>query len=178
MSKPTPSPTHGPAAPAATPVPLEVLSVRQLVFDDGGPVSAASGVAPLGDGHLVACDDATHAAWVTPRGVAAVRLFAPVAGHDRFSPVAGTKRLKPDLDAAVAVSHGGLDGVLLLGSGSKPVRMRSALVLLRAPWPQNGPSPATTLPNQPAAEHYPAGSTPTTTSDSTPTLAATHPSPA
>ena len=109
---------------------VEVEGVRRLRFDDGSPVRAASGVAPLGDGFLVAQDDAAHAAWVRPSGVERVRIVPSVQGHDVFSAASGTKHLKPDLEAACPVELDGRMGVLLLGSGSTPARMRAALVTL------------------------------------------------
>jgi hypothetical protein len=107
-----------------------VDDVRALRFDDGMPVTAASGIAPLGDGWLIAQDDATCAAWRRPGRVTPVRVLPPVEGHDRFSEAAGTKRLKPDLEAACPVEVGGEPAVLLLGSGSTPRRMRGVLVRL------------------------------------------------
>jgi hypothetical protein len=107
---------------------VEVASVRALRFDDGAPVRAASGVAPLQDGWLVAQDDAAHAAWVRGPGVERLRIVPSVDGHDVFSSASGTKHLKPDLEAACPVEHDGVPGVLLLGSGSTPARMRAALV--------------------------------------------------
>ena len=101
-----------------------------LRFDDGSPVRAASGIAPFGDGWLVAQDDATHAAWQRPSGITAVRLFPPVQGHDVFSPEAGTKPLKPDIEATVPVPTDRGPAVLALGSGSSPRRRRAALVPL------------------------------------------------
>ncbi|WP_336028897.1 DUF6910 family protein [Geodermatophilus sp. FMUSA9-8] len=109
---------------------IDVTAVRELRFDDGTPVTAASGIAPLGDGWLVVQDDATSAAWQRPGGVGPVRLFPPVEGSDRFSEAAGTKALKPDLEVACPVEAGGEPGVLLLGSGSAARRTRGALVTL------------------------------------------------
>ncbi len=109
---------------------VEISGVRGLRFDDGTPVTAASGIAPLGDGWLVAQDDATHAAWQRPGGVVPVRLLPPVEGHDRFSEAAGTKSLKPDLEVACPVEAAGRPAVLLLGSGSTPRRTRGVLVTL------------------------------------------------
>lgn len=103
---------------------IEVSSVRSLSFDDGSPVRAASAIAPLDSGWLVAQDDAAHAAWLRGGRVQRVRVLPPVAGHDVFSSAHGTKRLKPDLEAACAVRA----GALLLGSGSTDRRMRAALV--------------------------------------------------
>jgi hypothetical protein len=104
--------------------------VRRLRFDDGSGVRAASGVAPLGDGWLVAQDDAAHAAWLRDGRVERVRIVPSIEGHDVFSSTEGTKHLKPDLEAACPVEHDGQPGVLLLGSGSTPARMRVALVTL------------------------------------------------
>jgi hypothetical protein len=103
---------------------------RRLYFDDGTPVTAASAVAPLGDGWLIAQDDATEAAWRKPGSVTAVRVLPPVEGHDRFSERAGTKKLKPDLEVACPAEVDGEPAVLLLGSGSSPRRMRGVLVRL------------------------------------------------
>ncbi|MET0491900.1 MAG: hypothetical protein ABW000_02090 [Actinoplanes sp.] len=98
-----------------------------LWFGAGVPVRAASAIAPFGDGWLVAQDDATHAAWLRPDGVVAVRVVDPVEGHEVFGSAEGTKHLKPDFEAAVALPGG---GVLLLGSGSTAARMRASLVTL------------------------------------------------
>jgi metallophosphoesterase (TIGR03767 family) len=111
---------------------VEVESIRLLRFDEGAPVRAASAVAPLGDGWLVAQDDAAHAAWVRPDAVRPVRVVPSIEGHDVFSSASGTKHLKPDMEAACPVEAGGIPGVLLLGSGSTPARMRGALVTLAA----------------------------------------------
>ena len=97
-----------------------------LWFGAGVPVRAASAIAPFGGGWLVAQDDATHAAWLRPDGVVAVRVADPVEGHEVFGSAQGTKHLKPDFEAAVAVPG----GVLLLGSGSTAARMRASLVTL------------------------------------------------
>ncbi|MGY1686374.1 DUF6910 family protein [Geodermatophilus sp. SYSU D00867] len=90
-------------------------------------MTAASGLAPLGDGWLVVQDDATSAAWQRPGGVVPVRLLPPVEGHDRFSEAAGTKSLKPDLETACPVEADGRPAVLLLGSGSTRRRTRGVL---------------------------------------------------
>ena len=112
---------------------VRVERFRRLAFDDGSPVRAASAVAALGDGWLVAQDDAAHGAWVRDPGVERVRLVPPVEGHDVFSSAEGTKHLKPDLEAACVLDDG---SVLLLGSGSTPARMRAARVRLREGQPQ------------------------------------------
>jgi hypothetical protein len=109
-----------------------VDGVRSLRFDDGTPVTAASGIAPLGDGWLIAQDDATFAAWRRPGSVTPVRVLPPVEGHDRFSEAQGTKRLKPDLEVACPAEVDGDPAVLLLGSGSTPRRMRGVVVRLEA----------------------------------------------
>ena len=109
---------------------VTVDGVRALHFDDGTPVTAASAIAPLGDGWLVAQDDATIAAWLRPGGVTPLRVFPPVDGLDRFSAAAGTKHLKPDLEVACPAEVDGEPAVLLLGSGSTPRRMRGVLVRL------------------------------------------------
>jgi hypothetical protein len=103
-------------------VEVDLLDVALLRFADGTPVRAASAIAPYAGGWLVGQDDATHACWWRGGAGTAVRVFAAVDGHEVFSEVAGNKDLKPDLEAAV-----GLDGgVLMLGSGSTPARMRGA----------------------------------------------------
>ena len=109
---------------------ISVGDVRALRFDDGTPVTAASAVAPLGDGWLVAQDDSTSAAWWRAGSVVPLRLLPPVEGHDRFSEAAGTKRLKPDLEVACPGEVDGEPAVLLLGSGSTARRTRGVLVRL------------------------------------------------
>ncbi|RBY96026.1 hypothetical protein DQ237_11465 [Blastococcus sp. TF02-8] len=111
-------------------------AARQLRFDDGTPVTAASGVAPLGDGWLVAQDDSVIAAWRGDDGVVPVRLLPPVEGHDTFSAERGTKHLKPDLEVACPAEVAGEPAVLLLGSGSSPRRMRGVLVRLTGREPE------------------------------------------
>ncbi|MCU1431063.1 MAG: hypothetical protein JWP95_168 [Actinotalea sp.] len=105
---------------------IEVEDVVSLHFADGSPVRAASAVVPFGDGLLVAQDDATHAAWLRGKDVEAVRVLPAVDGSDTFEEAAGTKHLKPDLEAAFEAGPDG--GVVLLGSGSSPARMRAVLV--------------------------------------------------
>jgi len=109
---------------------IEVRGARSLLFDDGTPVRAASAMAALGDGWLVAQDDATFAAWVRGPSIAPVRVLPAVEGLDVFSEAEGTKLLKPDLEAACAVEADGRPAVLLLGSGSTPARMHGVLVQL------------------------------------------------
>jgi hypothetical protein len=104
--------------------------VTALRFDDGTPVTAASGVAPFGDGWLIAQDDATSAAWRRPGGITPVRVLPPIEGRDRFSEAEGTKHLKPDLEVACPAEVDGQPAVLLLGSGSTTRRMRGVLVRL------------------------------------------------
>ncbi len=104
-----------------------MLSATVLTFDDGTPVRAASAVTAYEGGWLVVQDDATHGAWWHGDSITRVRVFPPVDGHDVFSSAEGTKHLKPDLEAGCPVPG----GVLLLGSGSTPERMRAAL--LRGP---------------------------------------------
>ena len=105
----------------------EVRSATVLRFDDGAPVRAASAVTAYEDGWLVVQDDATHGAWWRGSSISRVRVFPAVEGHDVFSEADGTKHLKPDLEAGCPVPG----GVLLLGSGSTPSRMRAAF--LRGP---------------------------------------------
>jgi hypothetical protein len=105
-----------------------VDDVRALRFDDGTPVTAASGIAPLGEGWLIAQDDSTSAAWRHTGRITPVRVLPPVEGHDRFAEAQGTKRLKPDLEVACPAEVDGAPAVLLLGSGSSPRRMRGVVV--------------------------------------------------
>jgi hypothetical protein len=114
----------------------EIEDVTRLRFDSGAPVRAASAIAPLGDGWLVAQDDGTHAAWQRGPSVTPLRVLPPIEGLDDFSEAAGTKHLKPDFEAACELLVDGLPGVLLLGSGSSPRRMRASLVLLDAAGPR------------------------------------------
>lgn len=109
---------------------LFVDGTRRLRFDDGSPVTAASAIAPLGDGWLIAQDDATLAAWRRAESITPVRVLPPVEGLDRFSEPAGTKSLKPDLEVACPAEVDGGPAVLLLGSGSSARRMRGVLVRL------------------------------------------------
>ncbi|TFV85980.1 hypothetical protein [Blastococcus sp. CT_GayMR16] len=109
---------------------VSVDDVRSLRFSDGTPVTAASGIAPLGDGWLICQDDATFAAWRRAAEITPVRVLPPVEGHDTFSEARGTKRLKPDLEVACPVEVDGEPAVLLLGSGSTSRRMRGVLVQL------------------------------------------------
>jgi hypothetical protein len=109
---------------------VHVDDVTALRFDDGTPVTAASGVAPFGDGWLVAQDDATFAAWLRDGRVTRVRVLPPVEGLDAFSEAAGTKHLKPDLEVACPAETDRGPAVLLLGSGSTARRMRGVLVRL------------------------------------------------
>jgi hypothetical protein len=111
-------------------VDIECERVEQMRFGDGSAVRAASAVTALGNGFVVVQDDATHAAWFVDGGVTALRLLPPVEGHDLFEAAAGTKHLKPDLEAACEVRVDGRPAVLMLGSGSSPVRTRAALVRL------------------------------------------------
>lgn len=110
---------------------IRIADTTELVFDDATPVRAASAVARLGQGWLIAQDDATLAAWWRGHSITPIRLFPPVEGHDRFREADGTKHLKPDVESACPVTAAGQEAVLLLGSGSLPARMRAALVLAR-----------------------------------------------
>ena len=109
---------------------ISVGDVRALRFDDGTPVTAASAIAPLGDGWLVAQDDATHAAWWQDGSLSPLRVLPSVEDLDRFSEAAGTKHLKPDLEVACPAEVDGEPAVLLLGSGSTARRTHGVLVHL------------------------------------------------
>lgn len=107
---------------------IQELPLSLIPGDVAGPhVSAASGVAWLGD-DLVVIDDASTFAGVFPSGKPpghGLRLFAPVHGHDRFSEAAGTKAYKPDLEVLLPLGDGSL---LALGSGSRPARTRGVRI--------------------------------------------------
>jgi hypothetical protein len=107
---------------------VELEDVVPLRFADSSPVRAASAIAVLGRGWLVAQDDDTHGCWLVDGVGTPLRLFPPVEGLESFSESAGTKHLKPDVEAALEVPADGASSVLLLGSGSTPARMRAVLV--------------------------------------------------
>jgi hypothetical protein len=87
-------------------------------------------VVPFGDGHVVVSDDATHAAWFRGGTATRVRLLPPVEGHEVFEEASGTKHLKPDLETACQVTVDATPGVVVMGSGSSPARMRWSLLRL------------------------------------------------
>lgn len=109
---------------------VRLEQARRLSFADGRPVRAASAIAELGPGWLIAQDDGTHACWWRDESGTRVRAFPAIEGLDVFSGETGSKHLKPDLEAACPVPGEASPTVLLLGSGSTPRRMRSALVRL------------------------------------------------
>lgn len=113
---------------------VEVVAVHRLAFGPDDPVRAASAIARLGDRWLVAQDDANHAAWWDPRSgwTDRIRVFPSDDGVDLFGEAAGTKRRKPDLEAACTLPADEGDAVVLLGSGSLPLRRRGASVRLAA----------------------------------------------
>jgi len=115
---------------------VEIDDVVPLRFADSSPVRAASAVAVLDRGWLVAQDDATHACWLVEGAGTPLRLFPSIDGRDTFSEAEGTKHLKPDVEAALEVTVDGTPSVLLLGSGSTPARMRSVLVDLSSGSPR------------------------------------------
>lgn len=107
---------------------VQVEGSRALRFADGRPVRAASALAPLAGGWLVAQDDATHGAWLVGDEVRELRLLPPVDGHDVFGDADGTRHLSPDLEAACGLPLEDGDAVLLLGSGGTPAQRRMVLV--------------------------------------------------
>lgn len=109
-------------------VEIVVEDARELRFDDGSAVRAASAVVAWGGGFLVVQDDATHAAWCRDGSTTRLRLLPPVEGLDVFDEASGTKHLKPDLEAACRVEVRGEQRLLVLGSGSSPARMRWVLL--------------------------------------------------
>ncbi len=109
---------------------VDVECETAMRLTSGAPVTAASAIVPFGDGWMVVQDDATHAAWHRPGGIAPVRVLPAVDGHEVFSSAAGTKHLKPDFEAACEMRTANGSGVLLLGSGSTRARMRSSFVTL------------------------------------------------
>ncbi len=108
---------------------LDLEGSASLRFDDGSPVRAASAIASFAGGWLIVQDDATHAAWWHGGSVSAFRVVEPVGGVETFSAAAGTKMLKPDFEAATAVTIDGSEGVLILGSGSSGARTRASLIV-------------------------------------------------
>lgn len=107
---------------------LDVADSLRLWFGPGDPVRAASAIARLGEGWLIAQDDATHGGLWWPTGsVQRIRLLPARAGLETFDEASGTKDLKPDLEAACEVMWGGRPAVLLLGSGSLPPRTQGVL---------------------------------------------------
>ena len=109
-----------------------VDGVRALRFHDGRPVTAASAIAPLGDGWLMAQDDATFAAWrrLAPRRPGDPGPGAPAyGGRDRLTEADGTKRLTPDLEEACPTQADSEAAVLLLRSGSSARRLADATSL-------------------------------------------------
>src|SRR5688572_27048120 len=96
----------------------QVIRRDHLFFapeDPAGPhLSAASGVAWLGDS-LVVIDDASVFAGIFPEKPPgrSLRLFPSIEGHDQFTEASGTKPLKPDLEVLVPLPDGAL---LAMGS--------------------------------------------------------------
>ncbi len=107
---------------------LDVVGERELRFDDGSPVRAASAITTFENGWLVVSDDATHAALWVGDSITPVRVIDPVEGHEVFDEASGTKKLKPDFEAVCRVEGGDNPAVLLLGSGSSRARMRGVLL--------------------------------------------------
>ncbi|GAB4197848.1 MAG: hypothetical protein OHK0013_06390 [Sandaracinaceae bacterium] len=121
-----------------------IVSRRPLRYADGGDarldrtphVRAASGVAWArfdgGDRLVVAQDDTSFLALVDPFAdpahVEALALDHVVAGRRVFESRLGNKRDKLDLEACVAIAVDGVEHVLVVGSGSLPVRERMVLV--------------------------------------------------
>ncbi len=121
-----------------------VVARRPLLYAHGGDpaldrtahVRAASGLvwARLG-GHerlVVAQDDASHLAvldpFAEPPHVTALALDHVVHGRRVFETRLGNKLHKLDLEACTTLDVGGIEHVLVVGSGSLPIRERLVLV--------------------------------------------------
>jgi len=121
-----------------------VIARRPLYYTHGGDpaldrtphVRAASGLAWANvGGHerlVVAQDDASHLAVLDPFSdpphVTALAIDHVVAGRRVFECRLGNKRHKLDLEACTTLEIGGVEHVLVVGSGSLPVRERLVLV--------------------------------------------------
>jgi hypothetical protein len=121
-----------------------IVSRRALRYRDGGDahgdrtghVRAASGIAWArmsgGDRLVVAQDDASYLAVVDPGieppDVHALALAHVVEGRRVFESRLGNKRHKLDLEACTGLVLDGQEHVLVVGSGSLPVRERFVLV--------------------------------------------------
>jgi hypothetical protein len=97
-----------------------VVARSALQYREGSVphLSAASGVAWLGDDLLVV-DDASTFAGVFPQGKTPgmpLRLLPAVEGHDYFTEAAATKKIKPDIEVLAPLPDGTL---LAMGSGSR-----------------------------------------------------------
>jgi hypothetical protein len=111
---------------------IELRGRRSLRYDDGGcaaddrpaHVRAASGLAWFGGRLIVAQDDASFLAAVTPTSVTAVALPRGAGGRRRFEEALGNKAAKLDLEACVVID----DALWAIGSGS--TRRREQLVRL------------------------------------------------
>lgn len=119
--------------------PAQVLS-RHALYDPAGAsaeldrtahVRAASGLAWMktsaGPRLVVAEDDTSHLAILDPRGAVerSVALAHVVDGRRIFETRLGNKKAKLDLEACASLPDG---GVLVVGSGSLPIRERMVLV--------------------------------------------------
>ena len=121
-----------------------VVAKHALRFADGGDpavdrtphVRAASGLAwssVAGAPRLVvAQDDTSHLALidpsVTPPAVSAITLDHVMGGRRVFEARLGNKKHKLDLEACTTIELDGVEQVLVIGSGSLPVRERFVLV--------------------------------------------------
>lgn len=121
-----------------------VLARRSLHYGDGGDhradrsphVRAASGLAWARIGGqerlVIAQDDASHLAVVDPFAdpaeAHALALDHVVEGRRVFESRLGNKRHKLDLEAVTTLEIDGVEHVLVVGSGSLPVRERLVLV--------------------------------------------------
>lgn len=94
------------------------------------PLGAASGLARVGDGWLVAPDDELALArFVGDAPGEAIPLFSGVLPDEHEA----RKRLKPDLEALVTLAEdAGVAWLLAVPSGSRPNRRRGALLALDA----------------------------------------------
>ncbi|MBO6940688.1 MAG: hypothetical protein JJ863_37285 [Deltaproteobacteria bacterium] len=106
--------------------PLVYVEPAPTDHDERGPhVRAASGLARLGDGLLIAQDDMSVLAIRHPDGGLTTRALPSRDGHHSFEAAHGNVHRKPDLEACASLPDG---RVLCFGSGTLAERSWIALV--------------------------------------------------